>query len=307
MFRRIGGWVSLALEHLDPAVREDVGRPEQERIDVLGRPKWIGYSRARDLTHELEAVLRHPKIHRMPNRLIVGETNNGKTTLANRFAQAHRLETDTGLKVRVLLVQAPPVPDENRFYAQVLQALNAPYRPQESAARRQVQVLHLLKSIHLEMLVIDEIHHIVAGHDRKQRHFLNMLKCLGNDLQIPLIGLGTLDALRAVQTDPQMSNRFEPMAIPKWEWGREFRMLLASFERLIPLRKPSQLAAEQLGKKLLALSEGTIGELSILLNRAAAQAIRTGHEQIDLQIVAKTNYIPPSERRKQTEQLVNAI
>jgi len=255
----------------------------------------------------IEAVLRHPKIHRMPNRLIVGETNNGKTTLANRFAQAHRLETDTGLKVRVLLVQAPPVPDENRFYAQVLQALNAPYRPQESAARRQVQVLHLLKSIHLEMLVIDEIHHIVAGHDRKQRHFLNMLKCLGNDLQIPLIGLGTLDALRAVQTDPQMSNRFEPMAIPKWEWGREFRMLLASFERLIPLRKPSQLAAEQLGKKLLALSEGTIGELSILLNRAAAQAIRTGHEQIDLQVVAKTNYIPPSERRKHTEQLVNAI
>src|SRR5450755_3773922 len=147
------------------------------------------------------------------------------------------------------------------------------------------------------MLIIDEIHHIVAGHDRKQRHFLYMLKCLGNDLQIPFIGLGTLDTLRTVQTDPQMSNRFEPMAIPKWEWGREFRMLLASLERLIPLRKPSQLAAEQLGKKLLALSEGTIGELSILLNRAAAQAIRTGHEQIDLQIVAKTNYIPPSERR----------
>jgi hypothetical protein len=33
--------------------------------------------------------------------------------------------------------------------------LNAPYRSQESAARRQVQVVHLLKSIQLELLVID--------------------------------------------------------------------------------------------------------------------------------------------------------
>jgi hypothetical protein len=86
-----------------------------------------------------------------------------------------------------------------------------------------------------------------------------------------------------------------------------YRMLLASFERLIPLRKPSQLAGETLSKKLLALSEGTIGELSTLLNRAAAHAIRTGRERIDLEALTKTNYIPPSERRKRTEQLVNAI
>ena len=299
--------MSFDCEHLDPTVREQLDRPEEERIDLLGRSKWIGYPRARDLTHELASLLRHPKIHRMPNRLIVAETNNGKTMLASRFAQAHRAETSAGLKVRVLMVQAPPLPDENRFYAHVLEALNAPYRSQESAARRQVQVVHLLKSIQLELLVIDEVHHIVAGHDRKQRHFLNTLKCLGNDLQIPLVGLGTIDALRAVQTDPQMTNRFEPMALPKWEWGREYRMLLASFERLIPLRKPSQLAGETLSKKLLALSEGTIGELSTLLNRAAAHAIRTGRERIDLEALTKTNYIPPSERRKRTEQLVNAI
>jgi Bacterial TniB protein len=299
--------VSLGYEHLEPSVREQLALPEQERIDQLSRPKWIGYPRARDLTAELESLLRHPKIHRMPNRLIVSETNNGKTMLAHRFARRHQAQTSAGLRMRVLVVQAPPVPDENRFFANILEALNAPYRAYQSAARRNIQVVHLLKALGLEMLIVDEIHHIVAGHERKQGHFLNTLKSLGNDLQIPLIGLGTIDALRAVQTDPQMTNRFEPLAIPKWTWDRDFRMLLASFERLVPLRGPSNLAGEQIGKRPLALSEGTIGELSTLLNRAAAEAIRSGREQIDCNVLSKTVYVSPSERRKHVEKLVNAL
>jgi hypothetical protein len=154
------------------------------------------------------------------------------------------------------------------------------------------------------MLMIDEVHHILAGHYAKQRQFLNVLKYLGNELQIPLVGIGTLDALRAVNTDPQIANRFEPLAIPKWDWGQEFRMLLASFERVLPLREPSHLASEALGKRLLELSEGTIGALSSLLNRAAAAAIRKGCERIDSQSLNQTDWVRPSERRQRAELLV---
>ena len=73
-----------------------------------------------------------------------------------------------------------------------------------------MKVLHLLHDIQLRVFIIDEIHHILAGHIAKQRHFLNVLKYLGNELKIPLVGVGTIDALRAIQTDPQMVNRFEP-------------------------------------------------------------------------------------------------
>jgi len=30
----------------------------------------------------------------------------------------------------------------------------------------------------------------------------------GNELKIPLVGVGTIDAVRAIQTDPQLANRF---------------------------------------------------------------------------------------------------
>ena len=75
-----------------------------------------------------------------------------------------------------------------------------------------MKVLHLLRDTQLRVLIIDEIHHILAGHIAKQRHFLNVLKYVGNELKIPLVGVGTIDALRAIQTDPQMVNRFEPVS-----------------------------------------------------------------------------------------------
>jgi type II secretory pathway predicted ATPase ExeA len=275
--------------------------PAEERVEYLRRPRWIRYSRARQLGGYLEEILHHPKVHRMPNVLLIGESNNGKTMLASRFVERHKSVADSS-KIRVLMVQAPAAPDENRFYAGILEALGAPYRPHETAARRQIQVLHLLRS--LEMLIIDEIHHILAGHYAKQRYFLNVLKYLGNDLQISLVGIGTLDALRAVNTDEQIATRFEPVAIPKWEWGQEFRMLLASFECVLPLAEPSRLAAELLGKRLLAMSEGTIGALSSLLNRAAAVAIRQGRERIDEKTLHATDWVRPSERRQRAELLV---
>lgn len=289
--------------HLEPFAREALALPPTERIESLRRPRWIGYSRARYISDYLDAVLRHPKVHRMPNVLLIGESNNGKTMLAARFVQRHRTTAD-GSGVRVLMVQAPAAPDENRFYAGILEALNAPYRPHETAARRHIQVLHLLRAIGLEMLIIDEIHHSLAGHHGKQRYFMNVLKYLSNDLQIPLVGIGTLDALRAVNTEEQIASRFEPLAIAKWEWGEEFRMLLASFERVLPLGEPSHLASEALGRQLLILSEGTIGALSSLLNRAAGTAIEKGRERIDRKVLSETDWIPPSERRQRAELLV---
>lgn len=291
-------------DHLEPFARETLSSTAEQRIDFLRQPRWVGYQRAREILAQLEGALRHPKVQRMPNLLLVGETNNGKTMLASRFVRLHSPRPDSNGKRTLLMIQAPPVPDENRFYAGILEALNAPYGPHETAARRQVQVLRLLHGIGLEMLVIDEIHHILAGHYAKQRRFLNVLKYLGNELEIPLVGVGTLDALRAVQTEPQVASRFDPVAIPRWQWSKEFLMLLASFERVLPLRQPSHLISEPLARKLLSWSEGTIGELSRLLNRASEIAIRKGAERIDEQVLTATEWVRPSERRQHVERLV---
>jgi hypothetical protein len=293
--------------HLNTAAREMLDLSAAERIDHIRRPRWIGYTRAKQLLDKLDDLLTHPKTHRMPNRLIVGDTNAGQTMLANRFVQLHPADDNPNgdaAIVEVLAIQAPPGPDEGRFYNAILEALFAPDNPRERVAQKQVQGLRILKQIGLRMLIIDEVHNVLTGPVTKQRQFLNVLKYLGNDLQIPLVGLGTKEALRAVQADPQVANRFEPAALPPWQLNQEFQMLLVSFERTVPLRKPSRLANEQVARKFLALSEGSLGELSVLLTSAAVYAVHSGAERIDEKVLAAIDWVPPSERRRRAERLV---
>ncbi len=296
-----------AAAHLSENAQAALELSVEERLDRIRRPRWIGYTRAKKLLDKLDDLLTHPKTHRMPNLLIVGDTNAGKTMLANRFVQLHPADKTLGgeaVIVPVLAIQAPPGPDEGRFYNAILEALATPYNPRERVAQQQIQVLRMLKRIGIQMLIIDEVHNVLTGSVTKQRQFLNVLKYLGNDLQITLVGLGTKEALRALQADPQLANRFEPAALPPWQLDQEFQMLLASFERALPLRQPSGLADEKLARKLLALSEGSLGELSVLLTSAAVYAVRSGTERIDEKVLAAIDWVPPSERRRRAERLI---
>lgn len=294
-------------EHLSAAARAALDLPASARIERIRRPRWIGYTRAKQLLDKLDDLLTHPKTHRMPNLLIVGDTNAGETMLANRFVQLHPADktlAGEAVIIPVLAIQAPPEPDEGRFYNAIFEALSTPYNPRERVAQKQIQVLRLLKRIGLRMLIIDEVHNVLTGSVTKQRQFLNVLKYLGNDLQIALVGLGTKEALRALQADPQLANRFEPAALPPWQLDREFQMLLASFEQVLPLRKPSRLANEKIARKLLALSEGSLGELSVLLTSAAIYAVRSGTERINEKVLAAIDWVPPSERRRRAERII---
>lgn len=229
------------LEHLNDAARALLALPDEERILKIRSERWIGYPRAKSILARLEELVAHPRTHRMPNLLLVGDTNNGKTMLARRFVQAHPARDNPAgdnVLAPVILVQAPPVPDEGRFYNAILELLFAPYRPGERVDKKQFQVMKLLRYVELKVLVIDEIHHILAGNLNRQRAFLNVLKYLGNELQISIVGVGTRDAFRAIQTDPQLANRFEPIVLPRWEPDNDFLRLLASFERMLPLRPP---------------------------------------------------------------------
>jgi type II secretory pathway predicted ATPase ExeA len=243
----------------------------------------------------------------MPGLLIVGETNAGKTMLANRFVQLHpACDHPDGavVEVPVLAIQAPPGPDESRFYHGIFEALCAPYQPRERVAKQQFQVLRLLKQIDLRLFIIDEIHNIITGRVSKLRQFLNVLRYLSNELQIPLVGLGTQEALRAIQADPQLANRFTPIPLPRWRMGRDFLRLLARFERTLPLRRPSRLIDARVARTLLVLSEGSLGELSALLNAAAIYAVKSGTEQINEPVLAAIDWVPPSEHRRQAERRV---
>jgi hypothetical protein len=58
---------------------------------------------------------------------------------------------------------------------------------------------------------------------------------------------------------------------------------LGAFERVLPLRKPLDLMQRSIAQFVLSASEGLTGEISRLLNEAAALAIADGTERITLE------------------------
>jgi type II secretory pathway predicted ATPase ExeA len=285
--------------HLNNSARKALDLSIDDRISYIRAPRWIGYPIALQLISKLEDLLVYPKSHRMPNLLIVGDTNNGKTMLIQRFCKKH-LSNDNlegeAIQIPVLYIQAPPVPDEGRFYDQILERLSAAFRCTDRLGKKFSQVMTLLHGVNIKMLVIDEIHHLLAGSLNKQRGFLNVIKFIGNDLQIPIVAIGTKDAYQALQTEPQLANRFEPSPLPLWRLDSEFLRLLVSFERMLPLKNPSNLSSSKLSNVIFTMTEGCIGEIAHLLVEASVLAVKSESETIDLSILKEMNWTAPSNR-----------
>ncbi|MFW8062877.1 hypothetical protein ACOIEN_29970, partial [Klebsiella pneumoniae] len=70
-------------------------------------------------------------------------------------------------------------------------------------------------------------------------------------------------------------------SLPTWALDKEFQALLASFERVLPLRKPSRLHQPELALTLHSICGGNIGNLHRLLIACARDAIQNGTECID--------------------------
>jgi hypothetical protein len=289
----------VRFSHLNPALRAAAALPDSERVMHIRADRWIGYPRAIAALARLEALLNWPRKQRMPNLLLIGPTNNGKSMIIEKFLRGHRAaggDADREI-VPVVAVQMPSDPSINRFYAMLLAALGAPLRPRMRTQELEHQALALLRAVGTRLLIIDELHNILAGPMRLQLEFLNLIRFLGNELKIPIIGVGTKEAYLAIRSDSQLENRFEPVALPVWQEGDEVRSLLSSFAASYPLRRPSVLGTETVARYLLARSEGTIGEIAQLLRAAAIAAIESGAEAITAQTLTLAHYESPSQRR----------
>lgn len=276
--------------------------PEEERINASSKFKWIGYTQSDEILRKMEFLKNYPTSLRMPNILLVSDSNNGKTRILNRFEKLNKSYIDEAngeIHIPVLYIEAPVEPDERRFYNSILEALFAPINASERIEIRQTRVIHLLKKTNVKLLMIDEIHHVLAGTMNKQRTFQNILKSLSNKTKISFVCAGTKAAFNAINTDTQLINRFEPYILNTWRYNNEYAKLLKSFEQILPLKKTSNLTDDNLSKQILFKSEGLIGEISKILELSSILAIKSGHEKIDLEILDKIRFTVPSKRNNE--------
>jgi len=284
--------------NLTGSAQEYLNKPTQDRIKKCKEQVWIPYPQAINILSELDDLFNHPKKERMPNLLIVGDTNNGKTTIINHFIRRYPSFLDTAHRRPIIKISAPISPSQNALYEKILDELYVPYGINESASRKEYQVKKILDDIQTKMIIIDEFQDIFHGEIKRQREFLTSLKQLGTDLQIPIVAVGVWEVQSVMTIDPQISNRFETLKLEKWNLDINFAKLVMSFEKTLPLKEASNLYKDEIIDLLFHMCEGYIGELTRVLEKASVFALKHDKERIDVKVLKSINYVPPSLRRK---------
>ena len=167
----------------------------------------------------------------------------------------------------------------------IIALLNGKWNYTRRGTDLEILCLRLMHRQPPRLMIVDEVHHLLAGSVREQRQSLNQLKFLSNELRLSVVALGTSEALYAMQTDPQIASRFEPFALPRWRESAELRAFIVSFGRLLPLENPSPFAEKEMIQKLLAFSSGLTGKITTLLAQAAELAIRYKSESISVTLL----------------------
>jgi hypothetical protein len=262
--------------------------PDAERIHWLRQERWIQYPRAERILDRLMDLVDYPPRDRMPCLVIYGATGMGKTRIIQKFLRDNRTHFDKKLgrtRLPVVSIQMPPSPLERDLYEELLAAMGGIFVNGTSVTALRHRIRALARQLEVRMLIIDEIHSLLAGSYREQRIILNSIRFLANDLRLPLVCVGTHEAKQALMTDQQLADRFEAAELPAWENDSTFQQLLLSFESILPLRRPSEFRDPKVHQRILSLTEGVLVRICRLIETAALEAIRGGHEQISLALL----------------------
>ncbi|MFY9075390.1 TniB family NTP-binding protein [Malaciobacter mytili] len=298
--------------------QEIINKTNEERIAYISEDRWIHYPQAEEIIQALESIKTYEKNKtRVTSILLVGSSNNGKTSLLEEFVRRNPsydyysensdkltkefFDNYNAIGIPALSILAPNEPNESRLYSNILNKIFAPFNERDSVARKQYLVEYYLDLLNVDMLIIDEIHNILSGSIAKQKQVLNAIKNLSNHLKIPIVLSGTKDALRAVSTDTQISSRFRPIYLKKWRMDKEFVSLLATFLKTLPLKKESTILTVNTSMEILEISDGNIGDIVGLLKKAAIYAIKSKSERITLKEIKECGYISMSNVNKIVE------
>ena len=285
------------LSHLAEDYRERAMWADNERIAWIRMDRWLGFPKAENVRTTLDTMLRYPPRTRMPCLLIYGQTGMGKSRIVERFEAGNPRgfnDTTGTATIPVVAVQLPPQPTDGEFYGEVLEKLGAGFAGRGDVQRARQLTRRIMGQVGARMLILDEINHMLACTPRQQRVFLNTLRYLANDLQIPIVCTGNHEARAALLTDAALAERFDAVELVRWQNDEPFRLLMVTFAAILPLRKRSQLEEERCRTAILDLSDGNTGRIFRLVETLAVRAIENGAERIETGDLDADDLVLPS-------------
>ncbi|WP_066342945.1 TniB family NTP-binding protein [Azohydromonas lata] len=269
--------------HLEREAAAVVEMPLQERVDFCNEEHWVGYRRAGDILHQLDALYLHPS---MPGLLVVADSDNGKSAVIAQFLSRHPMTLDAEGRPASYLpwISMPEQPTPSTSWSAVLWRLLIQHGTKSATSSKRREAIAAMRYVHARALVISNFDRVAnAGTDAVA--LLAAIADASTTLQIPIVAAGTPPAITALKFDSRLRSGLQCVELGRWELSAEYLTFLAGYERWLPLPEPSNLASSDLAPIIYDLGGNTIGGTVRVLKRAAIHALQTGRANIDARVL----------------------
>jgi|JI10StandDraft_1071094.scaffolds.fasta_scaffold97113_3 Cdc6-like AAA superfamily ATPase len=289
-------------------------RSTQERIQeiddlVLAVPEDREVLSA--LAEELDCIERSCKPE---NFAILGDTFSGKTTTRDKvvmelirrgfFPTDRRILRGTAIHADVVAAaDRDPGPSARRFVAldanssgqtkaflnEFLAVLGETVLTASSTGSIETHVRDIIYSQHVEVILIDEAHHLVMHKGAKVSwNVTELLKNITNGVNVLIICFGLPETVQLLQLNAQLRMR-GPLVIKlnPYDWNDEtsrsqFKRYLHEFDKRLPFDRLSDLDENFLAFRIYQATSGSKGLAARMLKAAARIALRSEADHVEL-------------------------
>jgi energy-coupling factor transporter ATP-binding protein EcfA2 len=231
--------------------------------------------------------------------LVIGGSGAGKTTLAKRMLSIATERYDRSAEDRTIspviqfAIPDPCTPLE--ISVSILKALGDPApRGRRNRADTIAAAESLLRECGVRMVLVDNLQDVPA---RRAKRGIELVGARFRELidksAAVWVFLGTKDALKVVNSDPQLIKRIPRRSpldyfdLKSKESKMKFRRLLIALDERIPLAEKTCLWDKNMAYPIFAATHGILDRISSLLDRAWYLSVQDGRETMNRQDLSK--------------------
>lgn len=287
--------VEAHLKSLQPNAIAALDAPLGRRIEVTFTDKFILYEDAKIALSILKSALDRPRCERPPGYALVAPSNGGKTALINRLNRdlggdaAKRAGVHD--RMRLLIVKLFARATEPRMALSVARAIGLPCAPGRMSREVSDIIVRELVAKDVKMVVFLEFDNVAPLPKPERQVVFDFVKGITNE-GIIVVVVGTEETIELVREEEELVTRLRPLRLHGFARDAAFQSFLRTLETFYPLAQPSYLWRDYY-QEIHRRTGGVLGEVVMLVNEAAAWAMRNGRTSIDAESLTQCAYIAP--------------
>ncbi|MBI6563154.1 TniB family NTP-binding protein [Pseudomonas synxantha] len=224
--------------------------------------------------------------------LICGPSGAGKSTMIKKLMSDRRKDVADGHNYKTMYMTIPAKPTTKSMGEAFLDGMNDPFARKHghSSEYKLLRITRLLKDLGTELLIFDEMQHIVEHH-RKTTEASNWIKYLMDHTGLAVVLIGMWTTQEILDNDHQLRRRFSAtidfhrFKIIKTP-SDNFLILIKTLESLLKVKAIS-LTTDEMLQRLYYASYGLIDYLVKILNRAVWIVVKKNLEGITLEVLSQ--------------------